>query len=263
MGGAPLLLRATHDRGTQGERGGFLLLGGRRYPIVLVIVFKAVSMHRFLEKAAQVLVVRFLIKAQVATIDKVVREGRLLGETTGQLLNCCRYLLVLDPVVFLFLCATVKPLPRQLPFQKVNQYVSNRLNVISSRLFNAQVSIHRCIPGRASELFLIFIRNVFARLRVAVPLREAEVDHVDDVLCLLGGDAHEEVVRLDVPVDEVVVVEELDPLKQLVRKHKHRFQRKLPLTLGEEVLEALAQEVHNHRVVVTLNSKPVHLGNAH
>jgi hypothetical protein len=86
---------------------------------------------------------------------------------------------------------------------------------------------------------------------------------VNDVLGSLRSKSQEEVVRLDVPMDKVVIVEELNPLEELVRDHQHRLQTEMPLALGEEVLEALAQQVHHHCVVVALNPKPVHSWDAH
>ena len=41
---------------------------------------------------------------------------------------------------------------------------------------------------------------------------------------------HEEVVRLDVPVDEVLAVDVLNPRDQLVRQQKHCLQTKPPKT---------------------------------
>ena len=41
---------------------------------------------------------------------------------------------------------------------------------------------------------------------------------------------HEEVVRLDVPVDEVLAVDVLDPRDQLVRQQQHCLQAEPPAT---------------------------------
>ena len=59
-------------------------------------------------------------------------------------------------------------------------------------------------------------------------------------------------------MQEVVVVEELDPLEELVSQHQHRLQAELSLALGEEVLETLPQQVHHHCVVISLDAEPVH-----
>jgi hypothetical protein len=46
---------------------------------------------------------------------------------------------------------------------------------------------------------------------VLVPLRQAEVDDVDDVLAPRG--AYQEIVRLDVPVQEPILMYEFNSLK--------------------------------------------------
>jgi hypothetical protein len=55
---------------------------------------------------------------------------------------------------------------------------------------------------------------MLASLWVSVPLSKAEINHIYHVLLLLN--AYQEVVWLHVPVDEVVVVKEFNPLNHLL-----------------------------------------------
>merc|ERR1719258_82252 len=97
----------------------------------------------------------------------------------------------------------------------------------------------------STPLFLLTtecaVRDVLVCLRVAVLLGEAEVDAVDQVG--LAAETDEEVVRLDVAVDERLVVDVLDPLEQQVRDHQDRLQVELPVAEVEGVLERRAQQV--------------------
>jgi hypothetical protein len=58
-------------------------------------------------------------------------------------------------------------------------------------------------------------------------------------------------------MQEVVGVEEFYPLKNLVRKHEDCFQRETTVLFAEKILKRRPQEVHHHRIVVTLNARPM------
>ena len=106
-----------------------------------------------------------------------------------------------------------------------------------ARLTASQMRVDAHVPRRPAQALSFPIRNVLLRLRVAVLLRHAEVDDVDHcgrgggrdrrqpgstqgphnrrrprtVRVLRTGAADEEVVRLDVAVDQVLVVHGLHP----------------------------------------------------
>ena len=71
-------------------------------------------------------------------------------------------------------------------------------------LTNTQVIINGRSTSGTGQVLVLPVRNVEVRLGVAVLLGETEIDDVDLVSAL--ADAHEEVVRLDVTVDEVTRV---------------------------------------------------------
>lgn len=116
------------------------------------------------------------------------------------------------------------------------------------------------VPGRARERLVVLIGNVFSRLWVSVALGESIVDDVDDILLLAM--ANEKVVWLHVPVDEVVIVEELQSLDHLVRYHQRRLYCEFAFAVVEQVLQRGAEQVHDHCVVVSLDAEPVDLRDA-
>ena len=93
---------------------------------------------------------------------------------------------------------------------------------------------------------------------VPVFLRQTEV--YQEELVAVPSDAHQEVVRLDVAVDEVLVVHVLDPPDHLVRQHEDGLHGEPPGAEVEEVLKAGAKEVHDQHIVVALLSIPAYVG---
>ena len=96
---------------------------------------------------------------------------------------------------------------------------------------------------------------MLSSLGVSESLSKAEVNHVQQMLFFVYS--YQEVIRLHVSMQEMVVMQELNPLHHLVSQHQHCLQRKLPLAEGHEILQAGTQQVHDHRVIVTLHSEPV------
>ena len=74
---------------------------------------------------------------------------------------------------------------------------------------------------------------MLASLGVLKPFREAEVNEIADSSLLL--EAHQEVVRLHVSVDEVVVLHELYSSDHLVSQHAYSLKSKLPSAVLEKV----------------------------
>ena len=101
---------------------------------------------------------------------------------------------------------------------------------------------------------------MLARFGIAVPLGQAEVNYVDDVLLFAMPD--QEVVGLHVSVDEVVIVQELQSLNHLVGNHQCRLDRELALAEIKSVLQAWPEQIHDHSVVVALDTEPVNSRNA-
>jgi hypothetical protein len=78
-------------------------------------------------------------------------------------------------------------------------------------LFPAQMCVYAHVSSSARQRFAFPIRDMLLGLGIAVLLGHAEVDHVDDISGLRAGAADEEVVRFDVAVNEIFLVDRLDP----------------------------------------------------
>ena len=89
---------------------------------------------------------------------------------------------------------------------------------------------------------------------VPVFLRQPKV--YQEELVAVSPNPHQEVVGLDVAVDEVLVVDILDPPDHLVGQHEDGLHGEPPGAEVEEVLKAWAKEVHNKHIVVPLLSIP-------
>ena len=122
------------------------------------------------------------------------------------------------------------------------------------------MSVDTRIPRSACEGLVVFVGDVLARLGISIALGQAEVDDVDDVLLLAM--ANEEVVRLHVAMNKVVIVQELQSLDHLVSYHERGFDGELALAEVERILQTRSQQVHDHRVVVSLDAEPVYARDA-
>ena len=72
----------------------------------------------------------------------------------------------------------------------------------------------RSITGFTSEVVVLIVWHVYAVHGVAVLRGQTKIDNVDLVATL--SDTHEEVVRLDISVDEVLVVDGFDKRDELL-----------------------------------------------
>ena len=71
------------------------------------------------------------------------------------------------------------------------------------------MSVDAHVPSRPAQTLPFPVRDVLLRLRVSILLCHTEVDDVDEVSVLRPRSADEKVIRLDVPVDEVRVMDSL------------------------------------------------------
>lgn len=85
--------------------------------------------------------------------------------------------------------------------------------IISSRLFTAQVCVDAHVPGSSGQGFSFSVWDMLFRLRIAILLGHAKVNHVNNICCFGTGPADEKVVGFDVAVDQVLLVYGLDSRK--------------------------------------------------
>ncbi len=186
----------------------FLVVLTHRHPIVLAVLDATGILEGLGEELAQVVVVGGVFEAQVSNVRKVLVE--LLGEALAQLLDGRRLLLLANLFVLLLVGGRLETLPRKTATEEVHEDVSQRLQVVSPRLLTSQVCVDAHVTSRARERFPLAIGNVLLRLRIAILLGHAKVDHVDDVGRLGTRSANQEVIGFDIPVDEILLVDGLD-----------------------------------------------------
>lgn len=180
-------------------------------PVVLEIEIEVLSHEELSEHGYQVLIVRLFVELELPTV--VHQVGELLGVPLTQILNAGNGLLDLYLFILFLLGLGWKPLPREASADKVHKHYADLLKVIPSGLLDAKVSVQTRIPSCSCQRLVIFERDVTSGFWIFVALGQPKVDHVQDVLIL--PTANEEVVRLDVPVQEAVLMYEFDALQLL------------------------------------------------
>ena len=103
------------------------------------------------------------------------------------------------------------------------------------------------IAGSSRQILPFPVGNVLS-VPLNVALCQPKVDEEHFVSSFVEADA--KVVGFDVSVEEVAVVNVLDPGDHLVDQHQHSFQGELPQGVFEEVLQGRAHEIHDQNVVV-------------
>ena len=107
----------------------------------------------------------------------------------------------------MFLRGSLESLPRECATQEIHEDIGERLEVVTTSLFDPKVSVDRGITGGTRQVLVLPVGDVEVRLRVSELLCQTKVDDVD--LVATFADSHEEVVGLDVTVDEVAGVDVL------------------------------------------------------
>mmetsp|Transcript_18583 Transcript_18583/g.58777 ORF Transcript_18583/g.58777 Transcript_18583/m.58777 type:complete len:215 (-) Transcript_18583:401-1045(-) len=208
---------AEHAEGTRSLSCGLLrILDG---PVEDVVVLVALAEEEVLEELPQVGVVGLIGKAQGAAVVEV--DGKLVRVALAEHLHRGGHLLLGDHVVLLLFGGRLEALPGQAASEEVHEHIAKGLEVVTARLLDAQVSVDGRITRCACEVLVLAVGDVLVRLWVAVLLGEAKVDHVD--LVGLAPEANEEVVRLDVAVDEALVVDVLHALQELLGDNEDGF----------------------------------------
>lgn len=200
---------------------------------------------------SQIHVVGSFVESQTATVVEIHRElGR---EALTQHLDRGGHLLLGDLFVLLLLVGGLEALPGQRAAVEVHHHVAEGLHVVPAALLDAEVGVDRGVPGRPGQVLVLPVHDVDAGPEVAVLFRQSEVNHEEFVA--VPPDAHQEVVRLDVPVDEVLHVEVFEAADHLVHEHEHRFDGKMATAEVEQILEGRPEEIHDEDIVVPLLAK--------
>jgi len=104
------------------------------------------------------------------------------------------------------------------------------------------------IPGSSSEIFSFSVGNVFA-VSLNVSLGQSEVKKENFVASFVV--AHAEIIRFDVSVDEVPVMNVLNSGDHLIHQHEDSLQGKLSESIFEKWLKGGAHQIHHQDVVVS------------
>ena len=126
---------------------------------------------------------------------------------------------------------------------------------------NTQVCIDARVTTSTRQVLVLAVRKMEIRLSVTVLLGQTKVNDIDLVTTL--ADAHQEVVRLDITMDEGFGVDILNTRDQLICQEQYRLQGEFSVAKVEEIFQAGTKKVKDHGVVVTLGAEPTDEGDAH
>ena len=109
------------------------------------------------------------------------------------------------------------------------------------------MGVDRGVPGGSCQILALPVGDVLS-VPLDVSLGQSKVDQEDFVAGLVETDA--EIVWLDIPVDEVAVVNILNSGDHLVNEHEHGLEGELAEGVLEEALKGGAHQIHHKHVVV-------------
>ena len=104
------------------------------------------------------------------------------------------------------------------------------------------------------------VSNMLTSAVVSEFFRQSVID--EEKFVAVSPDPHEEIIRFDISVNEVLVVYELDTADHLVSQHQHRLHGEPPGAKVEEVLQGGAKQIHDEDVVVTFGTIPADVRDA-
>ena len=140
------------------------------------------SLHAFFEKSKAILVIWLLFELQTPAVHHVVVE--FLRHALAEVLQTRLELLILNVLILFILVASWKALPRKTALDKIKDYMTNGLEVITSTLFLSFVRIERSITSRAREVLPVAVRNMLT-IRCLVVFGKSEVNNIQGVLGML------------------------------------------------------------------------------
>ena len=133
----------------------------------------------------------------------------------------------------------------------------NHVMFIHLHRHHVHAQLYNALPGSAGEVLVLSVWDVLPCPVVPVLLGQTKV--YQEELVAVSPDPHQEVVGLDVPVDEVLVVDILDPPDHLVGQHEDGLHGEPPGAEVEEVLQAWPEKVHDEHIVVALLPVPAYV----
>ncbi len=108
-------------------------------------------------------------------------------------------------------------MPWQNAVNKVNKHVTDSFQIIPSALLVSKMCIDRCVPCSACQLFFVSKRYVKSCFRVLPLFAESQIYYVARMLLLIQ--AHHEVLRLNVSMQESAFVKDFNSVNHLDAHH--------------------------------------------
>lgn len=131
---------------------------------------------------------------------------RHTGEAVTQVLDGSGLLLLANLLVLLLVGSSLEALPRESTAQKVHENVTKGFKIVPARLLTTQMRVDTHVTSCSGQALAFPIGDVLLRLRVAVLLGHTEINDMNDIGSLRARAADKEVVRLNIPVDEILLV---------------------------------------------------------
>ncbi len=148
----------------------------RVHPVVAEVHLVAFCREELFEELADEEVVWSLVEAQRTHV--VQQHAELDRQAFAEHLGQVRDLAVEDLLVLLALVRRLDALPGQRAFEEVHQHVAQGLQVVSAAELDAEVRVDARVARGADQAAVLFVGDVRLGLRVAVLLREVEVQDV-------------------------------------------------------------------------------------
>lgn len=201
-------------------------------PVVHAVRLPTIVLHASSPETSEEVVIGSLFEIQILAVVQVLVE--FLGGTSAKLLDSGLNFLLFDLVILVVFVLSGKSLPGELPLQEVKQDVTDGLHIVAAGLLNANMGVDTRVTGSSSQALVVPVRNMLSSLGILVPLRQSEVDHVAGRA--LRVISHQEVIRLHVPMQEVVCVHVLQSRNHLLRQHAYRLQSQAAPAILEQIL---------------------------
>jgi hypothetical protein len=176
------------------------------------------------EKITEVIVVWLVLESKVANITqilveflckKLVRDWRYFAQHTregfAEILDGGCLFLFTNLFVLLLIRRGLQALPWKSAAEEVHEDVTEGLKIIPTRLFSTQMGIYTHVTSSSGQRLAFSIGNVLFSLWIAVLLRHAKINNVDNIGGLGSRPADKEIIRLDVTVYEVSLMNCLHP----------------------------------------------------
>jgi hypothetical protein len=127
-------------------------------------------------------------------------------EAVAEVLDRSGLLLLANLLVLLLVGSSLEALPWKTTSKEVHENVAQSFQVVPARLLASQMGVDTHVTRSTGERLALPVRNVLLCLGVTVLLGHTKVHDVNYISALGAWSADEEVVRLDVAVDEVLLV---------------------------------------------------------